>query len=111
MFDCASYILAAKDCNFDQAVDDAIEAQADDVEELKDDDKTYFKFKCKFLFPDKVQTKLMSLGYSILLTEDTCIPNSVIELNEEQLQIVNKFKCKLLELSDIVKIEDNIAES
>lgn len=43
MFDCASYIIAEKDCNYDQATDDAIEADAEEVEELKDNDKTYYK--------------------------------------------------------------------
>ncbi|XP_003704411.2 translational activator of cytochrome c oxidase 1 [Megachile rotundata] len=111
MFDCGTYILAVKDCNFNQAMEDAIEAGAEDVEELKENDKTYFKFKCEFLFPDKVQNQLTRLGYFVLLTEDTCIPNSVVELSEEQLEMVNKLKSKLLELDDIIKIEDNIAES
>ncbi|XP_034178165.1 translational activator of cytochrome c oxidase 1 [Osmia lignaria lignaria] len=109
MFDCASYIIATKDCNYDQAMEDAIEVEAEDVEELKDNDKTYYKFRSEFLFSDKTKTRLMSLGYSIISIEDTCIPNCVVELSDEEIENVNKFKNKLSEIKEIKKIEDNLA--
>ena len=35
LFDCTSYIIASKNCNLDQAMEDAIIANAEEVEEIK----------------------------------------------------------------------------
>lgn len=51
----------------------------------------------------------MSLGYSIISIEDTCIPNTVVELTDEEIAYVNKFKDRLSDIPEIQKIEDNIA--
>lgn len=108
VFDCASYIIALKDCTLDEATDDAILINAHDVEEVQYDDKTYFKFKCEFLSSEKSITQLINKNYSVIEIEDTCIPMTEVELNEEELKEVNKLKDKLSLLTEIVKIEDNI---
>ncbi|XP_076765398.1 putative transcriptional regulatory protein Aasi_0624 [Xylocopa sonorina] len=109
MFDCSSYITATKDCTLDQAEEDAIEADAQNVEEVKLDDMKCFQFQSEFLFPDKVISRLINLGYDIVSTENKCIPNCTIELREEQLTDIDKLKQKLLDIKEIKKIEDNIA--
>ncbi|XP_076631805.1 putative transcriptional regulatory protein IL1088 [Colletes latitarsis] len=111
MFDCACRILASKDCDLDQAMEDAIQINAQDVEKVTDDGKTYFKFKFELLSSQKNVNQLTGKGYHIISVEDTCVPESTVELNEEELLSVNKLKEKLLLLSEIEKIEDNIANS
>ncbi|CAK9819922.1 Probable transcriptional regulatory protein PERMA_0079 [Anthophora quadrimaculata] len=111
MFDCASYVAASKDCSLDQAMENAIQADAQDVAEGKHEDNKCFMFKTDFLFPDKVITQLKNLGYEILSTENKCIPTDAIELSEEELKYINKLKQKLSEIREIKKIEDNIASS
>ncbi|CAK9827427.1 Probable transcriptional regulatory protein LCABL_11860 [Anthophora retusa] len=111
MFDCASYIAASKDCSLDQAMENAIEADAQDVEEGKYEDDKCFMFKTDFLFPDKVITQLRSLGYEILSTENICMPTATVEPNEEELTYINGLKQKLSEIREIKKIEDNIVSS
>lgn len=99
------------------------------MEEVQYDDKTYFKvlkmnlsnfsyfnalhlyslqFKCEFLSSEKSITQLINKNYSVIEIEDTCIPMTEVELNEEELKEVNKLKDKLSLLTEIVKIEDNI---
>lgn len=110
-FDCASYIIAFKDCNLDQAMEDAIEADAEDLEEIKYDGDTCFQFKGEFLFPDKTVTRLKSLGYIILTTESKCTPISTVEVDKESLESINKFQTKLLsEIKEIKKIEHNLTQ-
>lgn len=110
VFDCATYITGSKDCTFDQAMEDAVEVDAQDVEEMKQDSGTCFKFRTEFLFPDKVATRLINLGYDILSTENKCVPVSTVEVAEEELSRINKLKEKLTtEVKEIRKIEDNIA--
>lgn len=43
LFDCVTFVIASKDCNLDSAMEDAIIANAIDVEEIKDESGTYFK--------------------------------------------------------------------
>ncbi|KOC59994.1 putative transcriptional regulatory protein [Habropoda laboriosa] len=110
MFDCASYVTASRDCNLDQAMENAIEINAQDVEEVKHDDKTCFMFKSEFLFPEKAATQLTNLGYTILSIDNKCVPITVIEVSEEELENINKFKHKLQScINGVIKIEDNIA--
>ncbi|XP_003493229.1 probable transcriptional regulatory protein PEPE_1240 [Bombus impatiens] len=110
LFDSVTFVIASKDCNLDSAMEDAIIANAIDVEEIKDESGTYFKFKSEFLHPEKVITQLKILGYTILSTENKCIPTGTVQVTEEELLNINKFKQKLtLEIREIVKIEDNIA--
>ncbi|XP_015432788.1 PREDICTED: probable transcriptional regulatory protein LSEI_1022 [Dufourea novaeangliae] len=111
MFDCASYVTASKNCTADQAMEDAIQINAQDMEIIEEDDNIFYKFKCEFRNSIKSITQLKNMGYSIVEAEDTCIPNNVVELNEEQLATINKLKDKLLSQDFVDKIEDNIAES
>lgn len=111
IFDCISYIVAEKNCDFDEATLDAIEIGAEDVEELKENNETHYKFNCEFLQTKKVESQLIKRDYCIQLIEDTSTPKSMVELNKEQLERINKIKSKFLELEDIIKIEDNIAQS
>lgn len=49
LFDSVTFVIASKDCNLDSAMEDAIIANAIDVEEIQDESGTYFKvlkFKC-----------------------------------------------------------------
>ncbi|OAD56749.1 hypothetical protein WN48_02941 [Eufriesea mexicana] len=98
-FDCASYITVSKNCNLNQAMEDAIMIDAQDVEE----------FKSEFLHPEKTKTQLENLGYTIVSIENRAIPLAVTELTEKELESIAKFKEKLeSELNEIVKIDDNI---
>lgn len=49
MFDCASFIIASKDCTLEEATEDAIKANAEDVEEIEHETSPCFKvFKFNF---------------------------------------------------------------
>ncbi|XP_071867472.1 probable transcriptional regulatory protein LMOf2365_1554 [Bombus fervidus] len=110
LFDCVTSVTASKDCNLDSAMEDALIANAIDVEEIENESGTCFKFKTEFLHPEKIITQLENLGYTILSTENECIPTDVVEVTEQELLNINKFKQKLTsEIREIVKIEDNIA--
>ncbi|XP_076284631.1 translational activator of cytochrome c oxidase 1 [Lasioglossum baleicum] len=111
LFDCACYITAMKkDCNADQAMEDAIKMNAHDVEEIKDGDETLFQFKCDFGSTKISTSQLTNLGYSIIDIEELCIPESPIELSEEDLNNYKNLKEKLIALEDIEKIDDNVLE-
>ncbi|KAK9301350.1 hypothetical protein QLX08_006279 [Tetragonisca angustula] len=109
MFDCASFIIASKDCTLEEAMEDAIKANAEDVEEIEHETGPCFKFKGEFLHPEKITTKLGNLEYTIISTESTCVPNVTAEVTEEELLNINKYKKKITtDIREIVKIEDNI---
>lgn len=109
MFECASFIIASKDCTLEKAMEDAIKANAEDVEEIKHETGPCFKFKGEFLHPEKITTKLGNLEYTIISADSTCIPNVTTEVTEEELLNISKYKKKITtEIREIVKIEDNI---
>ncbi|XP_017878750.1 uncharacterized protein LOC108624159 [Ceratina calcarata] len=111
MFDCITYITVSKDCTFDQAMEDAIAVDAEDVKEVKEDNVTCFKFRSEFLFPNKVASQLANLGYNILSTENVCVPTTTIELADDELSKIDRLKQKLTtDVKEIRKIEDNIAQ-
>ncbi|XP_076659462.1 putative transcriptional regulatory protein TTE1135 [Halictus rubicundus] len=111
LFDCACYVTAMKkDCNVDQAMEDAIRINAHDVEEIKEDDETHFQFKCDFGSTKICVSRLTNLGYSVVYSEELCIPESPIELSEEDFNNYKKVKEKILNLPDIEKIDDNVLE-
>lgn len=65
MFDCVCYITTVKDCNLDQAMEDAIIVNAHDVEEVLENDQSLFmvwKINLNFFFMEYV-----TLLFSIVL--------------------------------------------
>lgn len=112
LFDCTSYIIAFKNCNLDQAMEDAIIANAEEVEKIKYENNECFKFRGEFLQPEKILTQLENLGYTILSIKNECIPNTRVQVLEEDAEVIRKCKEKLLaEIKEIERIEDNILVS
>ncbi|XP_078053749.1 translational activator of cytochrome c oxidase 1 [Augochlora pura] len=112
LFDSASYITTVKeDCNVNQAMDDAIRINAQDVEEIKEENETLFQFKCNFGTATSSALQLSKLGYSIVDTEDLCIAENAVQMKEDDLSNYNKLKEKLLVVQGIEKIDDNVLES
>ncbi|XP_031836228.1 translational activator of cytochrome c oxidase 1 [Nomia melanderi] len=109
-FDYICNITTSKDCNADQAMEDAIKINAQDMEEVIEDDKPLFMFKCEFGNSARYVSQLRNMGYSIISIEDTCLPKSEVELSESDLKNVNALKEKLFTLDEVDKIEDNILE-
>ena len=110
IFDCACYVIASKTCDLDQAMEDAIHINAQDVEEVKEDDQICFKFKCDFQSSQKSTNQLINLGYSVISSDDVCTPETLVELGEEDLKVANRLKERLSAFDEIDKIDDNIAE-
>ncbi|XP_043787493.1 probable transcriptional regulatory protein BLi02909/BL01150 [Apis laboriosa] len=109
LFDCTSFIIASKNCNLDQAMEDAIIANAEEVEEIKYENNECFKFRGEFLQPEKIITQLENLGYTIHSIKNECTPNTRVQILEKDIEIIKKCKEKLLtEIKEIEKIEDNI---
>lgn len=64
------------------------------------------------MFPEKISSRLANLGYSILSMDNSCVPNTMIDLSDKELENIDKLKNKLTkEIPVIQKIEDNIATS
>nr|XP_033328604.1 probable transcriptional regulatory protein OEOE_0768 [Megalopta genalis]XP_033328722.1 probable transcriptional regulatory protein OEOE_0768 [Megalopta genalis] len=112
IFDTASYITTTKQGGtVDEAIEDAIKVNAQDVEEIKEEDETFFQFKYDFGNATGGALQLSNLGYSVIDTEDLCIPENTVELNEDDLSNCNKLKEKLLAILEVEKIDDNLLES
>lgn len=109
IFECRTYIIGEKKCNLDKAMEDAIEAGAEDVEEIEEDGDKYFKFKCEIPIAKKVEHKLQTLDYSIISAIDECIPNITVNLNEDDTRVTELLKARLLALDGVDRIDDNIA--
>ncbi|KAL6268451.1 hypothetical protein P5V15_001586 [Pogonomyrmex californicus] len=109
MFTHIGSIIVEKKGNIDQAMEDAINIGAEDVEEFKENDMEYFQFKCDPKLLNKIKHLLEDLQYCILLAEEDYIPKVVIKLNESDLEAVSLIREKVLSLEDVSHIYDNLA--
>ncbi|XP_018406993.1 PREDICTED: translational activator of cytochrome c oxidase 1 isoform X2 [Cyphomyrmex costatus] len=102
-------IKVEKKGNLEQAMEDAINIGAEDVEEFKENDMECFQFKCDPKFLNKIKCLLEDLQYYVLSIEEDYISPTVIELNESDLEAVSLIHKKILSLEDVTKIHDNLA--
>lgn len=67
------------------------------------------QFKCEPKLLKKVKHLLEENQYSVLSAEEDYIPQTVIELNESDLEAVSYIREKVLSLEDVSHIYDNLA--
>lgn len=109
MFTHIGSIIVEKKGDLEQAMENAIDVGAEDVEEFKEDDTEYFQFKCEPKLLNKIKKLLEDRQYSILSAEEDYIPQTVIELDESDLEAVSRIREKVLSLEDVSHIHDNLA--
>ncbi|KYM86203.1 Translational activator of cytochrome c oxidase 1 [Atta colombica] len=109
MFIHTSNIIVKKKGNLEQAMEDAINIGAEDVEEFMENDMEYFQFKCDPKLLNKIKCLLKDREYYVLLAEEDYVPQTTIELNESDLEAVSQIRERVLSLEDVNKIYDNLA--
>ncbi|KAG5332670.1 TACO1 oxidase, partial [Acromyrmex heyeri] len=109
MFTHTGSIIVKKKGNLEQAMEDAINIGAEDVEEFMENDMEYFQFKCDPKLLNKIKGLLKDREYYVLLAEEDYVPRTVIELNESDLEAVSHIRERVLNLEDVNKIHDNLA--
>ncbi|XP_018356250.1 PREDICTED: translational activator of cytochrome c oxidase 1 [Trachymyrmex septentrionalis] len=109
MFIHTGSIIVKKKGNLEQAMEDAINIGAEDVEEFMENDMEYFQFKCDPKLLNKIKGLLKDREYYVLLAEEDYTPKIVIELNESDLEAVSHIRERVLSLEDVNKIHDNLA--
>jgi len=67
------------------------------------------QFKCDPKLLKKIKHLLEDRQYCILSAEEDYIPQTVIELNESDLEAVSFIREKVLSLEDVSNIYDNLA--
>ncbi|XP_015597709.1 translational activator of cytochrome c oxidase 1 [Cephus cinctus] len=95
--------------DIDTATEHAIQAGAEDVQEVENEDKKYYQFTCDPVLLQKVQGVLSNLNYQILSADEEYVPKIQVTLNENDRSHVEKFVTKIRTSEEVVKVHDNIA--
>ncbi|XP_008312258.1 translational activator of cytochrome c oxidase 1 isoform X2 [Cynoglossus semilaevis] len=102
----------AKTLSLERALELAIEAGAEDVQETEDEEEQpLLKFICDIVELKNVRTALESEGMSIVSSGVECIPRNMSSLNEEQLNVAASLLEALQNCPDVVRVWDNIQAS
>ena len=67
------------------------------------------QFKCDPKLLNKIKCLLKDREYYVLLAEEDYVPQTIIELNESDLEAVSQIRERVLSLEDVNKIYDNLA--
>ncbi|XP_011698155.1 PREDICTED: translational activator of cytochrome c oxidase 1 [Wasmannia auropunctata] len=105
----AGSIIVEKKDNLEQAMEDAINIGAEDVEQFEENDTEYFQFRCDPKLLSKIKNLLEDHQYCVLSAEEDYIPRIVIKLNESDLEEVSRIREAVLSLEDVSHIHDNLA--
>ncbi|XP_043911127.1 translational activator of cytochrome c oxidase 1 isoform X2 [Protopterus annectens] len=93
----------------DKALEIAIEAGAEDVQQTEDDDeKPVLKFICELSTLKTVREKLNSLGMQTLSVGPEFIPNVLVQLSDMDLEAASLLINKIDNCPDVVRVYDNI---
>ncbi|XP_053121776.1 translational activator of cytochrome c oxidase 1 isoform X2 [Hemicordylus capensis] len=94
----------------DRALELAIEAGAEDVQEEEDEDeKIILKFICALPTLQQVRKTLDSLGFCSLSAGFEFIPTITAQLSDEEMDQASKLLEALQDCPDVVRVYDNIA--
>ncbi|XP_012277964.1 translational activator of cytochrome c oxidase 1 [Orussus abietinus] len=107
-FICRGVILTEVKGDLGAAEEIAINAGIDDVQQIERDGEKLFQFICQ---PELIKkfVNILEKSYNIVEAEEEYIPQTYINLSEENLEIVHKFYEKLQTMKTITKVFDNIA--
>lgn len=97
----------SKDTIMEHATNHAIECEAEDV--VLDEQDTTLKFYSDPQSFYIVQKRLEKLNYNIINAELDYVPNTLVSLNDTDLDMCSNFCEKLENMDEVVKVYDNIA--
>ncbi|XP_061765481.1 translational activator of cytochrome c oxidase 1 isoform X2 [Nerophis ophidion] len=102
-------VIPSQNITLEQALELAIEAGAEDVEETTDEDNTpILQFICDTADLWKVRTSLQKLGMQVTSMVSEFVPRTLLSLDEEQLEAASTLIEALSDVPDVVRIWDNI---
>lgn len=91
----------------DKLTEDAIEADAQEVEDIDFETKSA-TFICRPMDIEKVKRSLLNFGYTVEVAEHIFIPQNTFQLNESEMKTLESFKQKLSQLDGVENIYDNV---
>ncbi|XP_074854385.1 translational activator of cytochrome c oxidase 1 [Carettochelys insculpta] len=93
----------------EQALELAIEAEAQDVwEEEDEEEQPVLKFVCEVPSLHQVRAKLDSLGLQSLSAALEFIPNTRVRLSEEEMEQASQLLATLGDCQEVIRVYDNI---
>ncbi|TRY58700.1 hypothetical protein DNTS_023109 [Danionella cerebrum] len=108
-FDRKGVVSAASDWSLEKALELAIEAGAEDVQETQDDEeKPMLQFICDASSMKAVQSTLESLGVHTRSSSIEFISQTPSFLNPTQLETASSLLETLINYEDVVRVWDNI---
>lgn len=102
-------MVLAKNITAERALELAIEAEAEDVQETEDEEEQpVLQFICDMTDLKKVRTSLEQLGMQITSAGLEFIPRNVLLLDQDQLNNASTLIEALNDCSEVVRVWDNI---
>lgn len=102
-------VVPAKDITAEQALELAIEAGAEDVQEMEDEEeKTILKFICEMVELPKVRTSLEKLGLQVTSAGLEFVPRNTVSLDEDHLNNASDLMEALIDCPEVIRVWDNI---
>ncbi|KAM4715002.1 translational activator of cytochrome c oxidase 1 [Anableps anableps] len=102
-------VVPAENISTDRALELAIEAGAEDVQQTEDEEeKLQLKFICAMSDLNKVRGSLEGLGLQSISAGLEFVPRNHSTLDEEQMEAASTLIGALTDCSDVVRVWDNI---
>ncbi|KAM9716107.1 translational activator of cytochrome c oxidase 1 [Menidia menidia] len=102
-------VVPSQDITAERALELAIEAGAEDVQETEDEEeKPLLKFICDITDLNKVRTSLLGLGNQITSAGLEFVPRNHSSLDQEQMEAASSLIEVLTDYPDVVRVWDNI---
>lgn len=102
-------VVSSKDITAEQALELAIEAGAEDVQETEDEEEqSILKFICEMTELKKVRTSLEQLGLQITSAGLEFVPRNIVPLDEDHLNGASNLIEALSDCPEVVRVWDNI---
>ncbi|XP_014235307.1 translational activator of cytochrome c oxidase 1-like [Trichogramma pretiosum] len=95
--------------DMNKVTEDAIEVGAEEVEQQEENDKKFLEFTCDAMELMKVRNKLEGLNYKVIQADVDYIPETYVELNDNEMEAVSKLYERLNNLEEVIKVYNNIA--
>ncbi|XP_049614467.1 translational activator of cytochrome c oxidase 1 [Syngnathus scovelli] len=103
-------VVPAQNVTSERALELAIEAGAEDVQETEDedDDAPLLRYTCDNADLRKVRESLEELGMKVMSASSEFVPRNLLPLDQEQLEAASALIDALSDCPDVVRIWDNI---
>lgn len=101
-------LVSAKDVSTERALELAIEAGAEDVQETEEDEEQILKFICEMAELKKVRSSLEQQDLSISSAGLEFVPRNVVPLDEDLLNNASNLIDALSDCPEVIRVWDNI---